>query len=641
VQQRLQTIAIVVALAAIAALPRFHALGFLSFYGDEQLTAMVSRSIAEGHGPHMPSGMPYLRGLPLSYMTAAATELLGPAHEFAYRVPAAICGVLTVPLLFLLAQPFVGAPAAVVASLLLALADWHVVTSREARMYAPFVLCFLATVFVGWRWTRKPPGHGWLLLATVALFCAAVAFHQLGILAALLLPIPLAFIGWSRVSTVALLAVPAATWLTAQYYNQFVGGNFSRWARSMGLDGSAPLEDTAAPLAIESLSLLSPLSLAGGGLGTGLGLWLARLAAQGDEDRSRGAQLRRLAHYALAALAGGLAGAGQLHAAGIAALVFLVIHPRGGLAIARRAALPASGIALLALVQLALAVIRLGPAQGLKHVTMFPFPYLAELFILFPGLMLFFAGTCLVLALRPQQEQDLGLRACVIAAVVPLAAIGVARSWGEIRYLSEVFPFLLLVSAAGLFHASAWIGRRSGRWGARGAVVLALAVAASGLLGGHGLPQAWNKATAVHGTPQIYRNPYYFPDHKAPGEFVRSRRKPGDLVVVENALRQLWYVGSIDYWLRSPTGGNEVFRAPDGTTRDVYLNLVVPETAVLSRLRDASERIWIITSAEHWDGYFSPEQAAWLEEVQRTHQPVFTGRDGVTRVYCVHCDARE
>jgi hypothetical protein len=123
---------------------------------------------------------------------------------------------LTVPLLFLLVQPFVGVPAALVAS---------------------------------------------LLLATVALFCAAVAFHQLGILAAIWLPIPLVFIGWSRVSTVALLALSGVSWLTAQYYNQFVGGNFSRWARSMGLDGSAPLEDKAAPLAALPASGIALLAL--------------------------------------------------------------------------------------------------------------------------------------------------------------------------------------------------------------------------------------------------------------------------------------------------------------------------------------------------------------------------------------------
>src|SRR4029453_18521253 len=163
VQERFQLIAIAAGLTVIAAVPRFYDLGFLSFYGDEQLTAMVSRSIAEGRGAQMPSGMPYLRGLPLSYLVAASSEFFGPEREFSYRLPAAIFGTLTVPLFFLLARSFVGLSPALVASMLLALADWHVVTSREARMYAPFLFSFVAASFAAWHWAKKPQNH-WLLL---------------------------------------------------------------------------------------------------------------------------------------------------------------------------------------------------------------------------------------------------------------------------------------------------------------------------------------------------------------------------------------------------------------------------------------------------------------------------------------------
>lgn len=632
--QRLHLIAIAAALTTIAALPRFLDLGFLSFYGDEQLTAMVSRSIAEGHGARMPSGMPYLRGLPLSYMAAASSEVLGPEHEFSYRLPAAIIGTLTVPLLFLLARSFVGCSAALVASLLLALADWHIVTSREARMYAPFLFCFIATSFAAWHWARKPSGHRMLLLATVALFVATVSLHQLGILAVLMLLIPLAFIGWSRASMLLLLAVTATSWLAAEYYNRFVSGNFSRWARANGIAGD-PLDESGPPLVVAGLAFPS---LVGAAIGAGLGLWAAWLARY--EDGAPAAGVRRLAHYGLAGATGALAGAGLLHGAAIAALLFLIMHPLGGIAVARRASKPLVGIATLAVIQLGAAVVRFGPLRGLKQLLAFPFPYLAQLGMLFPGLMLLFAGTCVWLALRPQREEDLPFRACAMATLVPLAAIGVVRPWGEIRYLMLVFPFLLLVGAVGLVELLNWAGRRWGIWGPSGALALAVVIAVSGILGGHGLPQAWHKATAVHGTPQIYRNPYFFPDHEAAGEFVRGHRKGGDVVVTENALRQRWYAGPIDYWLRKPTGSNEVFRAPDGTARDVYLNLILPERDVLEELDRTTARIWFVTSAEHWDDYFSPEQESWLDRV-RQHAPVFIGRDGVTKVYCVNCDDLE
>jgi 4-amino-4-deoxy-L-arabinose transferase-like glycosyltransferase len=635
VQQRLQSIAIAAALTLIAAVPRFHDLGFLSFYGDEQLTAMVSRSIAEGHGAKMPSGMPYLRGLPFSYLAAASSEVLGAEHEFSYRFPAAVFGTLTVPLLFLVARRFVGRSAALLAALLLALADWHVVTSREARMYSPYLFFFIATTFTAWYWVKKPEGHRLLLPLVAILFAATASCHELGILAVVMLPIPLAFIGWTRIRVWIVLAFTTGCLIAAQYYSRIVLGNFHRWAVANGV-GPAPRNEGVAPFAIANLP--TP-SLIGAAVGAGLGLWAARAADY--EDQAPGAALRRLAHYGLGGLMGALAGAGMLHGAALVGLLFLVMYPPGGLSALRRAYRPLAGIAMLALIQLAAALAWLGPVRGLKQVVAFPFPYVAQLATLFPGVTLLFIGTSIWLALRAHREQEQPLRGCLLAALVPLAAIGVARPWGDIRYLMQVFPFILLLAATGLVGLLTWAGHWSGRWGPRGALAITIVIALSGVLGGHGLPQVWQKATAVHGTPQIYRNPGYYPDHKAPGEFVRQHRKPGDLVVTENALRQRWYTGPIDYWLRKPGGSIEVFRAPDGTARDAYLNLIAPEREALEQLEASPARIWIVTSAEHWEDYFSPDQKSWLEAVQRNHEPVFVGRDGVTKVYCVNCEKLE
>ena len=100
-----------------------------------------------------------------------------------------------------------------------------------------------------------------------------------------------------------------------------------------------------------------------------------------------------MAHYGLAGATGALAGAGLLYGAAIAALLFLIMHPLGGIAIARHASKPLVGIATLAVIQLGAAVVRFGPLRGLKQLLAFHFRTWRNS-ACFPGLMLLFAGTC-------------------------------------------------------------------------------------------------------------------------------------------------------------------------------------------------------------------------------------------------------
>ena len=51
-------------------------------------------------------------------------------------------------------------------------------------------------------------------------------------------------------------------------------------------------------------------------------------------------------------------------------------------------------------------------------------------------------------------------------------------------------------------------------------------------------------------------------------------------------------------------------------------------------------RVWIVTSAETFSNrnyYLNPDQIIWLENLEQDHMPIFTGRDNVTRVYCLGC----
>ena len=136
-------------LIIIAALPRMYQLGYLGFYGDEETTAFASRSIVEGKFPQMPSGMPYHRSLPDSWINSVSARIFGLDQEFSYRLPSAIFGILTVPLIFLIARSYVGLQIAFIAALLLSLSEWHIIISRLARMYSPFLFFYIAGCFPG------------------------------------------------------------------------------------------------------------------------------------------------------------------------------------------------------------------------------------------------------------------------------------------------------------------------------------------------------------------------------------------------------------------------------------------------------------------------------------------------------------
>ena len=106
-------------LTVIAALPRLYHLGDLGFYMDEETTAFASRSMAETGEPQMPSGMPYYRSLPHTWLNSISAKTFGLDNEYSYRLPSALFGILTIPLIFLLARPFTGTSIAFLAALLL------------------------------------------------------------------------------------------------------------------------------------------------------------------------------------------------------------------------------------------------------------------------------------------------------------------------------------------------------------------------------------------------------------------------------------------------------------------------------------------------------------------------------------------
>ena len=146
-------------ITAVAAALRFAGLGDLGFFGDEETTSFAARALADGYGAIMPSGMPYRRALPITWLSAGVARQFGLEAEFAYRAVPAMLGALAVPLIFLAGRHLAGTGGGIISALLLALSGWHMVWSRTARMYAPLVTALVAFFYLILKWKETGKSH--------------------------------------------------------------------------------------------------------------------------------------------------------------------------------------------------------------------------------------------------------------------------------------------------------------------------------------------------------------------------------------------------------------------------------------------------------------------------------------------------
>jgi tetratricopeptide (TPR) repeat protein len=84
--------------------------------------------------------------LPIQFLMLHAAQLVGQ-QEFMLRLPAMICGILTLPVVYRLARAMFGIKAGLIALLLLAISPFHVSYSQYIRYYSYFILAS-AVVFL-------------------------------------------------------------------------------------------------------------------------------------------------------------------------------------------------------------------------------------------------------------------------------------------------------------------------------------------------------------------------------------------------------------------------------------------------------------------------------------------------------------
>jgi len=640
IMSKFSTPALLIFLLLLAAIPRLLCLGALGFYGDEETTAFPAKSVAEGRNSVLPSGMPYQRALPYTYLNAASAKFLGADKEYSYRIPAAIIGTLSVPIIFLMLSPLVGRSTALIASVLLAVSEWHVLTSREARMYGPFLFFFAVAALATLRWSFSAR-HGWLWLAVVS-FVAAATLHVLSVFLLLLILLPLLFPDVLRVRPAYLICFALFALLFSAGYYQFVeAAAYTDWGAgsgAMSLQRSAQVSSMEAVDAWLSWALAAALVT-----GLALAIWAVRLGVSVTEQGPWVAAF--LTGSLLVAML--MAAAGQAYGAALGITLYVLAHPRPmfeSLAPLRNVLFVAS-----VLFMVAVGVIFLSaddPVAAVKRILGFPFPYVLMFLATAPGTtLLAILGIVLLSFSKPVARREAVLRVAALAFIVALAVVGAASRWQGMRYFTPVYPLYILLAA----YAAHWIASAAAVRFSISKVVTVSAVVVvilSGVTGGNGLPQSMRVAGAHYGDrmqPDLFGFDVY-PDHRTAGLFVRSALRASDIVVAEDQIQQRWYAGRVDYWLRSPAEGSTFLHTDSaGALRDIYVasRVVTPDTLATLMATD-DRRIWLITSAEargKRELGLSADQREWLAEIERG-VPAFTGEDGVTAVYCVNCRDR-
>jgi len=107
-----------------------------------------------------------------------------PPDEFLFRLPAALFGVLAVPLTYAFTRSMWGNRAGLLAAGLLALSPYHIRYSQEARNYSSFLVLHLLCLILLIHARRKPTAGRWLAYAGAAslmLYDHLYAFIALGL----------------------------------------------------------------------------------------------------------------------------------------------------------------------------------------------------------------------------------------------------------------------------------------------------------------------------------------------------------------------------------------------------------------------------------------------------------------------------
>jgi hypothetical protein len=214
-----------------------------------------------------------------------------------------------------------------------------------------------------------------------------------------------------------------------------------------------------------------------------------------------------------------------------------------------------------------------------------------------------------------------------MAVWAPLFAIGLLKWNVAERYTMGELPFFLLAVVASVMYVM-----RNTTWGAGllknslAAAVVAIAFVATVI----------NPVAAWQAASNDYND---HPDHKGAAEYVRMLTPgPDDIIIAEDSINQMYYLKRVDYRLQNFIGAKNHAVLRGGTLHDQYTGLPVIGTgaefqAVLDGGADGD--IYIIGDGQVSETLRRRNRGNGIAEILASGrlEPVFEGRDGVTKVW--------
>lgn len=566
---------------------------------DEDIMGIAVMGIAEYGEPRFPSGMVYLRSLPVSYMMAASTGLLG-LNEIGLRAPSALFGTLLIILTFFLCRRYFGMPVALIAVFLVSVSFWQVEVSRTARMYAPYGALYLAAVYtacLGYIEARRHFQWLCLLLSILAALVHALGVVFGGVLLALALrpsqdwhARTFATINTALLGVVYLALPPMDT--------SHLPGNDPVATAPTGWSGR--LAD--AVIGVLDVFVIPPFRfIAGNSASATLGLTIFGLAIAVYYAIQRRYDFA-FSKATLAALGAVVLGAAChqfiISMLGVTALAVITGQQRFRLLIASCVLCLTAGLSwtLYGLNQSGGSVEILleqffGYPQAEQWLSFVEHRWIVATFGLI-GFTLALRGAVAAHSLTAQS-----LLALVLAVTVLIHSI--LNSQFRPRYNFAVDSLFIILAAYGCWSLILWIARRSDRRAIAYLAPIFVILIALDLGAYHSfrLPNATEaSATGVLGPHHDLR-----PDYRGAALYVREHLEVGDEVAATDWLTTYFYVGKVDYLLRgSPTPNHEwMQRTSHDGPHEIYLYAKWIDTedsfkALLSRPCNSS--LWIITS---------------------------------------------
>ncbi|WP_416985135.1 ArnT family glycosyltransferase [Streptomyces sp. T028] len=149
----LGTAAPLTAILAAAATLRFWQLSATGFNSDEAVYTGSAATLAGD--PVLRDLFPAFRSHPLMFQTLVSLALHGGTHDFAARAVAAVIGVVTVAVVYLLGKQLYGRTAGLAAAALLAVMPYHVVVTRQVLLEGLVTLCATGVLYCVARYVQS------------------------------------------------------------------------------------------------------------------------------------------------------------------------------------------------------------------------------------------------------------------------------------------------------------------------------------------------------------------------------------------------------------------------------------------------------------------------------------------------------